>query len=167
MDLDDQLRSIFRMLWELFVQERAAGLRIEKERVDKLIRPHMRLEQLSHRSNDRGSGMWLDEVLYAITIYGKNRMDTSKMVTKIQQYLENGGSDYSNLYTIQGWRFGWSFPQPYVELRADGTVPVGDHMLRVSGIDICGNESAASVQQVITLVDGTQSFEVRIPRVTW
>jgi len=175
LDLDDQFRSVYRFLWDLFENERAPssppstrpGLRIEDKRFRQLTRPSIRLEQTIHREVDRGSGIKEDQVQYAITYYGVDRSDTTKAVSKMAHYLEFGGTDYSNRYLIPAWKFGWNFPQPVdVELSAGGTVPQGDHQIRVSGIDVCGNESAASLPTVVT-VDGTQEMTIQIARVPW
>jgi len=168
LDLDDQFRSVYRMLWELYSQERAQNsLRIEDKRYRQLTRPSIRVEQTINREVDRGNYMKEDQVQYAITYYGTSRSDCLKAVSKLQGYIEYGGEDYKNRYLIQAWKFGWNFPQPVaIEPRAGGTIPKGDHMVRISGIDECGNESAASLGSLVTL-DGTQGFNVVIPRVPW
>jgi hypothetical protein len=168
LDLDDQFRSVFRMLWTLLSQERTAGLRVEDQRSFKLIRPMMRLEQTISREVDRGNYMKEDQVQYAITYYGTSRADCAKIISLINSYVEFGGEDYENRYLIQAWKFGWNFPAPVsIELRAGGTVPNGDHTVRISGVDVCGNESAASLSQTVTMGTGNNSFNIVIPRVPW
>src|SRR5215471_20454104 len=152
LDLDDQFRSVYRMLWTLYGVQRRAG---------------MRVEQTISREVDRGSGIYEDQAQYAITYYGTGRGDCLKTSGLLRQYLENGGEDYSNRYLIPAWKFGWNFPQPLdIELSAGGTIPQGNHLVRISGIDVCGNESAAS-EGINVTVDGTQGLSITIPRVPW
>jgi hypothetical protein len=171
MDLEDQLRSVNRMLWLLFTSRTSdpAGFRIELQRVRKLQRPMIRLERTAERTKDFGSGLFQDECQYAITYYGSDRTDVDKTVATIKRYIDQGGTDYSNLNLIQGWRFGWAFPQPLdLGSRADvvGTIPTGTYQVRISGTDHCGNESAASVAASVTLT-GPNNIYLRVPRVPW
>jgi len=165
LDLDDQFRSVYRMLWELYLPDQP-GLRIEDKRSRQLVRPSMRLEQTIHREVDRGYGIKEDQVQYAITYYGVNRSDCFKAVSKLEHYVEFGGAQYENRYLIQAWKFGWNFPAPLSVTLVTGTVPAGDHQVRVSGIDVCGNESAASLPTAVTTT-GPQGFDIIIPRVPW
>jgi hypothetical protein len=166
MNQDDMFRSVYRLLWQLYAAERAAGLRIEDKRSQKLTRPHMRLEQTAEKGRDFGDGLQRKDCQYAITYYGTSRQDCTAVVAKLYSYLKEGGREFDTLDLIPGWRFGWNFPQPYVELRAGGTIPTGDHIVRISGIDVCGNESAASFA-LHGVTDGAQLIHIRIPRVTW
>jgi len=170
-DLDDQTRSVNRMLWKLFAPRVAlpGGFRIELQRTRKLQRPQMRLERTNHRTVNLGSGLYRDDCQFAITYYGLDRMDVDKVIAEIKQFIDNGGTDYSFIDTIPAWRFGWAFPQP-LDLAQDttvvGTIPAGTYQVRISGVDRCGNESAASPNLPVVLAS-PGSFFLRVPRVPW
>jgi hypothetical protein len=166
--MEDQVRSVYRLLWVLYADRRFNGLRIEMQRVKQLVRPHMRLEHLSFSSRGYGRGIEQDNSLFAITYYATSRKDAEDVVDIFHNYITNGGADFGSIDLIPAWRFGWNFPQPFVESRAGGILSAGTYEVRVSGFDICGNESAASKAMSIVL-DGTNynAIYVMIPRVPW
>jgi hypothetical protein len=107
---------------------------------------------------------------WVIDYYAMNRADSMDRIGLLERTIKHGGSNYRLVNLIPALRFDWQFPQAGdIQPKTDvaGSVPVGIHHVRVSGIDLCGIESAASVAQDVTLGTGQNAIRVQLQRVPY
>jgi hypothetical protein len=134
-----------------------------------LIRPSWRVTYLTHRTEQVNSRKYRQVVDWVIDYYGSNRIDVMDKLDLFERSFKQGGENHRLVNLIRAWRTDWQFPPvvltPLTE--TTGTVPEGDHLVRVSGVDVYGNESAASVAQTVTLGSGQNAIKVRIPRIPY
>lgn len=82
--------------------------------------------------------------------------------------MKHGGKRFRLVNLIPAWRFDWQYPPVRVTPSGDaGSIPPGTYQVRVSAVDVCDNESAASAPQEIVIEAPSNAIGVRIPRVPY
>lgn len=168
MDLEEQFLSIKHAIWNSYVV--GSKVRVLDTRPDTLVRPSWRISYLTHRDQQITPRMYRQIVDWTIEYYGNNRADVMDRLQMLERIFKQGGNNHRLVNLIPAWRFDWQYPQVFVTPQTDvaGTLMVGTtYHIRVSGIDVCDSESAASVEQTIVLGPGENAFKVRIPRVPY
>lgn len=122
--------------------------------------------RINHRTHDYGAGGYSDECQWALTYNGTTRQDVDKVLSAFRNTIENG-LGYGDFYRIAAWRFNWRYIQPDVQPNTVPLIsglPAATYSIRVSGLDVCGNESAASLPVLVTLVAPSNSIRIRVLR---
>lgn len=168
MDYNDRLLSIRHLLYTTF-QDRIAqdNMRFLTEgRVVNSQRPIWRIRRINHRTEDLGKAGYRDVDQWSINYWATNRLDADTTLQAFQQAIISGGVGSRHSNRIPGWRFSWQYPQPVVSQLSDvGSLAQGQsYEIRVSGIDLCDNESAASAPLLVPLVAPNNTLSVRILR---
>jgi hypothetical protein len=104
---------------------------------------------------------------WTIDYYGVNRADVMDKMNALERSMKQGGKRFRLVNLIPAWRFDWQYPPVTVAPTASGALAPATYSVRVSAIDLFGNESAASIPQDITLVAPDNAIGVRVPRVPY
>jgi hypothetical protein len=172
--LDDQTMSMKRFVWDIY----GTGAKVEVEadkRLGEIKRPSWYIERVGHNIRQLSTLNFSDECAWKLFYYGSSRVDVDDALTLFNEGVQMDGTFYKggikgNRNLIPVWRHYWQFPQIYltpyqtVPPEPTGTLS-GTYSVRASGFDVCGNESAASVAQLVTVTTPNNAFKVRAPKV--
>ena len=167
-DLEEQFWSVQHAVWSIY--STGNRVRILSERPEKLQRPSWRVRYLTHRTEQQSSRHFRQIADWTLDYYGTDRVDVMDKLDRFERSIMQGGSSHRLVRLIPAWRYLWQFPQITATPVTDvaGTLIAGDtYHVRVSGVDVCGNESAASVEQLVLLPVGTDAINIRIPRIPY
>ena len=164
-DLEEQFRSIKHAIW--CVYPTGSKVRVLEDRPDVLMRPSWRVTYLTHRDEQLTSRRFRQVVDWTIDYYGMNRADTMDRLNSFERSMKFGGSRFRLVNLIPAWRFDWQYPPVQLDTLTTGTLSPATYQVRVSAIDVAGNESAASVAQAVDVADPDNAIHVRVPRVPY
>jgi len=164
-DIEEQFHSVKHAIWSIYPV--GSKQRVLEERPNILVRPSWRVTYLSHRDEQLTSRRFRQIIDWTIDYYGSNRADVMDKLNLFERYMKQGGKRFRLVNLIPAWRFSWQYPPVNVSPTVGGALAPRTYQVRVSAIDICGNESAASEEQAITLVAPDNAIGVRIPRVPY
>lgn len=165
MDLEEQFHSVKHAIWSLYPAGSKA--RVLEERPGTLVRPSWRVTYLTHRDEQITSRRYRQVIDWTIDYYGSNRADVMDQLNMFERSLRHGGKHYRIVNMIPAWRFNWQYPEVFVDAVPGGELDAGTYEVRVSGIDLCGNESAASAPQEVEIDSTNNAISIRIPRVPY
>lgn len=165
LDLDEQFHSVKHAIWEIYPT--GSKTRVLESRPNTLVRPSWRVSYLTHRDEQLTSRRYRQVVDWTIDYYGVNRADVMDKMNTFERSLKQGGKHFRFVNLIPAWRFDWQYPEVTLTPSGDGSLVPGTYQVRVSAIDLCDNESAASIAQAVVLADPNYSIAVRIPRVPY
>lgn len=165
LDLEEQFHSVKHAIWGIYPT--GAKTRVLEDRPNTLVRPSWRVTYLTHRDEQLTSRRYRQVVDWTIDYYGVNRADVMDRMNAFERSMKQGGKRFRLVNLIPAWRFDWQYPPVTVAPTVAGTLTPGTYHVRVSAVDICGNESAASIPQDITLVAPDDAIGVRVPRVPY
>lgn len=141
-------------------------MRLETEgRLLDFTRPLWKINRISHRTVNYGAGGFRDDCQWVLEYYGLTRQEVDGTLSIFKDAMENG-LRYGDFYRIPGYRFNWRYPQPDAQPNTvlGSGIPATTYSVRVSGLDVCGNESAASLPVLVTLVSPDNAIRIRILR---
>lgn len=164
-DIEEQFHSVKHAIWGLYPT--GSKQRVLEERPNTLVRPSWRVTYLTHRDEQLTSRRYRQIVDWVIDYYGVNRSDVMDKMNLFERSMKQGGKRFRLVNLIPAWRFSWQYPPISVAPTVGGTLVPGTYLVRVSAVDICDNESAASESQAITLVAPDNAIGLRIPRVPY
>jgi len=152
-------------IWDLYPV--GAKTRVLDERPNVLVRPSWRITYLMQRDEQLTSRRYRQVVDWTIDYYGMNRADVMDKMNLFERSMKHGGKRHRLVNLIPAWRFDWQYPTVSLSALNDGAIPPGTYQVRVSAIDACDNESAASAPQEVVIADPNNAIQVRIPRVPY
>ena len=164
-DIEEQFHSLKHAIWSIYPV--GSKQRVLEERPNILVRPSWRVTYLTHRDEQLTSRRFRQIVDWTIDYYGSNRADVMDKMNLFERSMKQGGPRFRLINLIPAWRFSWQYPPVSIATSGDGFLLPGTYEVRVSAIDICDNESAASAAQVITLASTDSAISIRIPRVPY
>lgn len=164
-DLEEQMHSVKHAIWDLYPV--GSKTRVIDERPGTLVRPSWRISYLTHRDEQLTSRRYRQVIDWTIDYYGSNRMDVMDKINMFERSMKHGGKRFRLVNLIPAWRFGWQYPPVVVTPIADGAIAPGTYQVRVSAVDACGNESAASAPQEVVIEAPNNAIKIRIPRVPY
>lgn len=165
LDLDEQFHSVKHAIWNLYPV--GSKTRVLEDRPVTLVRPSWRVSYLTHRDEQLTSRRYRQIVDWTIDYYGANRADVMDRIGAFERAMKQGGPRFRLVNLIPAWRFDWQYPPPVLTTLADGNIAPGTYAVRVSAVDICDNESAASVSQDVVIADPDNAIKVRVLRVPY
>lgn len=165
LDLEEQFHSVKHAIWDLYPA--GSKTRVLEERPSTLIRPSWRISYLTHRDEQLTARRYRQTVDWTIDYYGSNRMDVMDQMNAFERSIKHGGKRFRLVNLIPAWRFNWQYPPVVATPLGSGNIAPGTYQVRVSAIDICDNESAASVAQAVVVEDPNNAIGLRIPRVPY
>ena len=165
LDLEEQLHSVKHAIWNLYPV--GSKTRVMDERPNVLVRPSWRISYLNHRNEQITSRRYRQVVDWTIDYYGMNRADVMDKMNVFERSMKHGGQRFRLVNLIPAWRFDWQYPPVNVEPWGDGTIVPGMYQVRVSAVDVCDNESAASAPQEVVVEAPDNAIKIRIPRVPY
>ena len=164
-DIEEQFHSIKHAIWTLYPVN--SKQRVLEERPNILVRPSWRVTYMTHRDEQLTSRRFRQVIDWVIDYYGSNRADVMDKMNLFERSMKQGGKRFRIVNMIPAWRFSWQYPPVSLSPSVGGALVPATYQVRVSAIDICDNESAASEVQEITLVAPDNAIGVRIPRVPY
>ena len=164
-DMEEQMHSVKHAIWDLYPV--SSKTRVLDERPNVLLRPSWRITYLTHRDEQLTSRRYRQITDWTIDYYGMNRADVMDKMNLFERSMRHGGKRHRLVNLIPAWRFDWQYPEPIVSTLNDGAIPPGTYQVRISAIDVCDNESAASVPQSVVVAAPNNAIRVRVPRVPW
>lgn len=165
LDLDEQFHSVKHAIWQIYPT--GSKTRVLESRPNTLVRPSWRISYLTHRDEQLTSRRYRQVVDWTIDYYGINRADVMDKMNAFERSIKFGGKRFRFVNLIPAWRFDWQYPEVVLTSTGDGSLAAGSYLVRVSAIDLCDNESAASVAQTVDVVAPDNAIAVRIPRVPY
>jgi hypothetical protein len=135
-------------------------------RVQNSQRPIWSVRRINHRIQDLGRAGYADIDQWSLAYWSTDRQDADFTLEAIKQAIVSGGIGSRRSNRIPGWRFNWQYPQPVIsQVVGTGSLAQNQaYQVRVSGIDLCDNESAASIPLLVTLVAPNNTLSIRILR---
>jgi hypothetical protein len=94
-------------------------------------------------------------------------MDVMDNLNMFERSIRHGGVYHRIVNLIPAWRFNWQYPTIFVDAVPGGALAPATYQVRVSGIDLCDNESAASAPQDVVVDSTNNAISVRVPRVPY
>jgi hypothetical protein len=164
-DLEEQMHSVKHAIWELYPA--GSKTRVLDERPTTLVRPSWRISYLNHRDEQLTSRRYRQTIDWTIDYYGMNRADVMDKINLFERSMRHGGKRHRLVNLIPAWRFDWQYPTVEITTLNDGAIEPGTYQVRVSAIDVCDNESAASTPQQVEVVAPSNAMQIRVPRVPW
>lgn len=165
-DLEEQFHSVKHAIWCLYPT--GSKTRVLEDRPNVLVRPSWRVTYLTHRDEQLTSRRYRQVVDWTIDYYGSNRADVMDKMNAFERSMKYGGAKYRLVNLIPAWRFDWQYPSTSIVIpQGGGAIPQGTHQVRISAIDVSGNESAASMPQDVAIADPNNAIGVRIARVPY
>jgi hypothetical protein len=164
-DLEEQMHSVKHAIWDLYPV--GSKTRVLDERPNTLVRPSWRITYLNHRDEQLTSRRYRQIADWTIDYYGMNRADVMDKMNLFERNMKHGGKHHRLVNLIPAWRFDWQYPPVSLSTLNDGSIPPGTYQVRVSAVDICDNESAASAPQEVVIEAPNNAIRVRVPRVPW
>ncbi len=165
LDLDEQFHSVKHAIWNLYPV--GSKTRVLEDRPVTLVRPSWRVSYLTHRDEQLTSRRYRQVVDWTIDYYGNNRADVMDRIGAFERSMKQGGPRFRLVNLIPAWRFDWQYPPPIAAPTGDGNLAPGTYAVRVGAVDICDNESAASVPLDIVVADPNNAIRVRVLRVPY
>jgi hypothetical protein len=165
MDLEEQFHSVKHAIWQIYPVGSKA--RVLESRPNTLVRPSWRVSYLTHRDEQLTSRRYRQVVDWIIDYYGISRADVMDKMNAFERSIKFGGKRFRWVNLIPAWRFDWQYPEVVLTTAGDGSLVPGSYLVRVSAVDLCDNESAASVAQEVVVAAPKNSIGVRIPRVPY
>jgi len=165
LDLDEQFHSVKHAIWNLYPI--GSKTRVLEDRPVTLVRPSWRVTYLTHRDEQLTSRRYRQIIDWTIDYYGMNRADVMDRLGAFERSMKQGGPRFRLVNLIPAWRFDWQYPPPVLAPTGDGNIAPGKYAVRVSAIDICDNESAASVPQDVVVAAPDDAIRVRVLRVPY
>lgn len=164
-DIEEQFHSVKHAIWAIYPT--GSKQRVLEERPNILVRPSWRVSYMSHRDEQLTSRRFRQIIDWTIDYYGSNRADVMDKLNLFERSMKQGGKRFRLVNLIPAWRFSWQYPPVHTAPSVGGNLVPGTYQVRVSAIDICDNESAASEPQTVTLDAASNAIGVRIPRVPY
>jgi hypothetical protein len=166
-DFNDRLLSLRLHIWDAFATQIAGGLRIETlGRVQNFTRPMVNIRSINYRAIDHGALSYVHNDQWSISYYGLDEPDVAAFETTFGRSIESNGLRNKLARRIKGYRFNWQYPQPVVTPKTvvGSALPVAQYEVRVSGIDMCDVESAASAPLLVNVVAPDNALRIRLKR---
>jgi len=159
------MHSVKHAIWELYPV--GSKTRVLDQRPNTLVRPSWRISYLTHRDEQLTSRRYRQIADWTIDYYGMNRSDVMDKITLFERSMKHGGKRHRLVNLIPAWRFDWQYPEPITATLNDGAIAPGTYQVRISAIDMCDNESAASAPLTVVVEAPNNAIRVRVPRVPW